>query len=547
MKNKFKALNGFVLAIIFISFSGCGSDGGGDYPSFSSDELREDSVIEAYHLEYFLSNLDNESKDNPSVYVDFSNGLTEKAFSDKNNYGVYKMLLNNLSTSPSIDYYELSEDTMRLYEGNEAFSYFEKEGFLNDKGKFKEGAPIDQAINTIVESDNIGILITDGELYNKSAGKISTNAWASKALEKWMKKGHELVIVYTDFKEKNKGEIYDKHMYVMFFIPNNKTQILDGYISDLVEEEWKFDTLRFSTNTLDLFTRDYPNAQLPGSPTYLEYFGDPVAYLNSANSAMEFVDMTNAYFNCYEEGLVYYLRDMLNDNNKAQNNPIFDKLYFEFSSLPNYRVNSVDIVVHSIYEDFSNYKRNILARNNLPVVEKKVKGGDDSLNIGNHLVFNGMAYVDGEHPYDTSNVNITDKTDGFISILKNDFKFNKTNYLTSDKGIQDFLFIDKPAGEMSEINQDGKYEIIIKFDPKLNENNSFLNTSRNNLFRIDVILDDVVTKDINKEALTWQKIDGSGTDDALYRSLKNIMKKENVKPNGVVYSYYVKLGKFNDQ
>jgi len=57
----------------------------------------------------------------------------------------------------------------------------------------------------------------------------------------------------------------------------------------------------------------------------------------------------------------------------------------------------------------------------------------------------------------------------------------------------------------------------------------------------------VVTNDINKEALTWNKIDGSGTDDALYRSLKNIMKKENVKPNGVVYSYYVKLGKFNDQ
>jgi len=221
--------------------------------------------------------------------------------------------------------------------------------------------------------------------------------------------------------------------------------------------------------------------------------------------------------------------------------------YFEFSSLSNYKVNSVDIVVHSIYEDFRNYKRNILARNNLPVLEQKFNGVDDSLNNSNFLVFKGMAEIDGEFPYDTSNVTVNDKTDGFISILKNEFKFNKTKFISSDKGIQDFLFIDKTAGEISEINQDGKYEIIIKLDPKLNEDNAFLNNSRNNLFRIDVILDDVVTNDINKEALTWNKIDGSGTDDALYRSLKNIMKKENVKPNGVVYSYYVKLGKFNDQ
>jgi hypothetical protein len=332
MKNKFKALNGFVLAIIFISFSGCSSDGGGDYPSFNSDELAEDSVIEAYHQVHFPSTSLEKSTDNPAIYVDFSNGLTDKAFSDKNNYGVYKMLLNNLSTSPSIDYYELSEDTMRLYEGNEAFSYFEKEGFLNDKGKFKQGAPIDQAINTIVESDNIGILITDGELYNKSARKISTNAWASKALEKWMNKGHELVIVYTDFVEENNGINFNKHMYVMFFIPNNKTQILDGYISDLVEEEWKFDTLHFSTNTNNLYNRDYPNAQLPGSPKYLDYL-DPVSYYRSENSAMEFVDMTNAYFNCYEEGLVYYLRDIGNDEGKAENFPLFNKLYFEFIKL----------------------------------------------------------------------------------------------------------------------------------------------------------------------------------------------------------------------
>ena len=544
MKKNLFLIPTFISIIALTFFTSCGGGGSSSFPSFSSDELKEDSVIESYHQKYFPSFSSEDPTDNPAVFVDFSDGITQEALNDRNNLDVFKMLFKSISIDVSTEYYELSSDTMKRHEGSEPLNYFSNDGHKDMNGSWKIGAPIDLAINTIVERDNIGMLITDGELYNSKAGKVSSEPWASKALEKWFSKGHELVIVYTDFVEKG----FNKHLYVMFFIPNNNTLLLDNYINDLDEEDLKYKKLRFSTNTKNLFSRDYKNSQLPGSPTYLEYFGNPVSYYRSESSAMEFIDMTNAYFNCYEEGLVHYLRDFGNPNTgKEENYPLFDKLYFQFSSLPNYKVNSVDIVVHSIYEDFSNYKRNILARNNLPVLEQKINGVDDSLNNGNFLVFKGMADIDGELPYDTSNVTVNDKIDGFISILKNEFKFNKTKFESSDRGIQDFLFIDKTAGEISEINQEGKYEIIIKLDPKLNEDNAFLNNSRNNLFRIDVILDDVVTNDINKEALTWDRIDGSGTDDALYRSLKNIMKKENVKPNGVVYSYYVKLGKFNDQ
>ena len=547
MKNKLKALNGFALAIIFISLHGCGGNSNSAYPALNSDELAADSTIESYHQEHFPSTLVEESTDNPAIYVDFSDGLTDNAFSDKNNLGVFKMLLKGLSTESKTEYYELSSDSMIRYEGSESQGYFTKDGHKDNNGNWKQGAAIDIAMNTIVDRDNVGILITDGELYNQAEKKISSEAWASKALEKWMNKGHELVIVYTDFVDNSTGQAFKKHMYVMFFIPNNKTLLLDNYISDLKDEGLVYEELHFSTNTNNLYTRDYPNAQLPGSPTYLEYFVEPQAYISSDNSAMEFIDMTNASFHCDEAGLVHYLRDLGDPNTgKSKNNPLFDKLYFEFLSLPNYKVNSVKIVVHDIYEDFRNYKRNILARKNLPVLEKKVNG-EDSTNVENHLVFNGMAEIDDDFPYDTSKVNVDDKADGFISILKDNYKFKQTIYSTTDKGIQDFIIIDKSAGEISELNNNKKYEILLKFDPKLNEDNSFLNSSRQNLLRIDVILDDVTTNEINKEALTWNKIDGTGTDDALYRSLKNIMKKENVKPNGVVYSYYVKLGKFNDQ
>lgn len=546
MKNLYSSSLFILIVSLLTSCSGCCGGGNELYPSLNSDDDSHDIMMESFHQEYFPSTTVEESTDNIAVYVDFSDGITESSLSDENNLGVFKMLLKGLSTESKTEYYELSNDLMIRYQASEPQSYFTKDGH-RDNGNWKQGAAIDIAMNTIVDRDNVGILITDGELYNKAEKKISSEAWASKALEKWMNKGHELVIVYTDFVDNVNGGAFKKHMYVMFFIPNNKTEILDNYISDLIEEDLDYKKLHFSTNTNNLYTRDYPNAQLPGSPTYLEYFGEPQAYISSDNSAMEFIDMTNASFNCYDAGLVHYLRDFGDPNTgKAKNHPLFDKLYFEFLSLSNYKVNSVKIVVHDIYEDFSNYKRNILARNNLPVLEKKVKGGADSLTQNNHLVFNGMAEIDGEFPYDTSNVNVDDKADGFISILKDNFKFKQTIYSTTDKGIQDFIFIDKSAGEVSEINDEGKYEILIKFDPKLNEDNSFLNSSRQNLLRIDIIIDDVTTNEIKKEALTWNKVDGTGTDDALYRSLKNIMKKEKVKPHGVVYSYYVKFGVFNE-
>ena len=105
--------------------------------------------------------------------------------------------------------------------------------------------------------------------------------------------------------------------------------------------------------------------------------------------------------------------------------------------------------------------------------------------------------------------------------------------------------LDQSAGKISELNDDGEYEIILKFSDKLSESNSQLSSGRYNVVRVDIIIDDVELKDINKEALTWTRIDDGKTDDALYRSLKNIMKKKDVKPQGVVYSYYLKFNAFN--
>ena len=556
MKIISKAFYGISLGIILIfvqSCTGCaGGSSNGDFQSFYSNEVPDQEMIEAYHLSHFPVSFVENPNDKLAIYVDLSDGITKYSFGNKNNIDVYEMLFKVAAAEPTAEYYELSDDKVTLYNDGEANNYFTGKGFKKD-GRLKQGAPIDQAINAIVDRDNVGVLITDGELFNIKQNVVSSNTWASTAFEKWMNKGNKLVIIYTDFEEENDGETYDKHMYVMFFIPNKNNESLDkkanellnNYINDLEEEGYKTKKLEFSTNTNGLYRRDYPNSQLPGSSTYIEYFDKPLEYYVSEKSAIEFVDMTPAAFNCEDEGLVYYLRDLGDPNTgKPQNYPLFEKLYFNFSALTSYNVEDLKIVIHEVSDDFKNYKRNVLARKNLPVLESSMDG-TDSLDEDNFLVFSGMSLVDDAEPYDISKATVEDTVDGFLPILKSEFKFKKTDFKTTDIGIQDFIELDKSAGRINEINQSGEYEILLKFSEKLNENNNNFNSDRDNLFRIDIVLEEVESKEIDKAALTWDKIDKSGEDDALYRSLKNIMEKEEVKPKGVIYSFYVKLAPFN--
>ena len=545
-----------VLLILTIIYGCCSDSDSYEFENFSFDDINDDDIsyIEDFHAAYFPSANVVEPKDNPAVYVDFSDGITKYSLNNDNNKEVYKMLFKVFAVQENTQYFELHSDQLIPYKGSSHMSHFSESGHKDDNGNFLMGAPIDKAINAIVESDNVGVLITDGELYDQEVGQVSQETWASKAFEKWMNKGNELAIIYTDFKESNEGQNYNKHMYVMFFIPSSKNTILDGYLEELEDEGLEYKIERFSTNTNGLYTRKYPNSETPGSSRAVESeaimtdINDKRLYLSSDEHNMEFIDFTALEFSTDEDNdqsIVYFVRDAGNYNTgKPMSYPLLEKLYFKFSSLPNYKVNNLKIVVHDVFEDFKNYKVNKIVRKNLPVLEKAVNG-KDSLNNANYLVFQGMPTINDKEPYDTANVTLDKIENDFLPMLKSEYKFNPSEFSSSSKGIQDFLMLDQSAGKISELNDDGEYEIILKFSDKLSESNSQLSSGRYNVVRVDIIIDDVELKDINKEALTWTRIDDGKTDDALYRSLKNIMKKKDVKPQGVVYSYYLKLNAFN--
>jgi len=555
MKNTYLSIGSvtLIIALVLVYVTGCEGDiGSDDCPSLSTEDIIEKEVIEAYHASFFPSAASIDSKDKPAVYVDFSNGITEACLSKSNvnNRSVYEKFFKAISTD-EIDYFELSNVNILPYEGPDAdiYGYFTYKGHKTSDGKFKVGAPIDKAINELVERDNLSVLISDGELYSNETKDIATNPWASSALAKWFKKGHELFIVYTDFDDTtNKlGKSFRKHMYIMFFIPNGRGELRDKVIDRLKEDNLAFESLSYSTKTKDMYVRQYPDASLPGAEKYIEYFTAMDAYKKSDVQAFEFLDMRSSGFNFTDEGLIYYLRDAGDDNGKKKNYPLMDHLKFDFKNkLGNYTDLKLKLVVHDVYDDFEQWKKNRLARQNPPVIRKSISGADTLEPETNHLIFNCVSTVNDIAPYDIDKKNVKDTVDSFASILIPEFKYNQRAFSMSDKGILDFLELDTDAGWNNEQNE-GLYEVLVSFSPKLNDANPNLKQTRENLFRVDIVLEDAALNQntLNKEALTWLRMDDKGLDEALYISLKNVLEDKNNKPSGVVYSYYIKLGPFN--
>ena len=108
----------FVIVACLLTCSSCGTSGT-DYPDYSSDEEVEVDRIEAYHQKHFPVSSVDEPKDNPAIYVDFSDGITKYSLSDKNNEDIYKILVKVAAVDQYVEYFELSNDQLITYKGDE--------------------------------------------------------------------------------------------------------------------------------------------------------------------------------------------------------------------------------------------------------------------------------------------------------------------------------------------------------------------------------------------------------------------------------------------
>ena len=537
----------FCLLLLSINFIGCEDESEcanetaivtGDvdinHPDFSD-------IIEGYNAQYNSASKASNNETKTNVFVDLSDGITKFALADQNNKNLLEQFFFGVQNEQNLAYYELSNDSVIKYSDTQALSYFTNTGHKDANGKLKQGAPIDKAFNVIAEGDDLGIVITDGELYDSQAKQVSMNPWASDALKQWFGKNGSLEIIYTDFSESNSGQTFKKHMYLMVFIPNNYSgDFIASLKKDLTSSGVQYKSDTYNTNVSGLYNRDlYPDAQTPGT-LQLNTYGDTEGYFSNNN--FEYINLTNiAEFNTSGEGIVYYLRDVGDDNGKPFNFPIVEKLFIDLEAITNYNVGEVKINVSNVTEDLSRFKRNYYALKNKPRIEKD-ETGKDSLTDNNHLVFDDCSLVDidGDYPYDTFEKVLENTKDDYSEMLNPDYAFTSPKV---DSKLNDFIFIDNEAGMNNQANNQ-KFETVLKFDEKFDEDTKGFYSDKNNIIKIDVMVEqeDFKLKTINRQSLTWDKIDRSGVDQTLFVSLRNVL--NNNKPNSILYTYYIELGAF---
>jgi hypothetical protein len=329
----------------------------------------------------------------------------------------------------------------------------------------------------------------------------------------------------------------------MVFIPNNYSgNFIASLKQDLSSSGIQYNSDTYSTNVSDLYDRDlYPNKQTPGT-LQLNTYGETEGYFSDNN--FEYINLTNvADFNTTDEGIVYYLRDVGDQDGKPFNYPIVEKLFIDLEAINNYDVKEVKINVSNVTEDFNRFKRNFYALKNKPIISKD-DSGKDMLTEDNHLIFDecSLVDIDGDYPYDTFEKVLEDTKDDYSKMLNAEYVFTSPK---ADNKLNDFIFIDNEAGMNNQANNQ-KFETVLKFNEKFDEDTKGFYSDKNNIIKIDVLVEqeDFKLKPINRQSLTWDKIDRSGKDQTLYVSLRNVL--NNNKPNSILYTYYLELGPFEN-
>jgi hypothetical protein len=474
-----------------------------------------DEHIQQYY-EASLGESVNPKKDNPAVYIDFSDGLSQAYTGNAENSTMIKAICDKLQ-DPSIEWYAMeSSKISRLQENNFQIS----DRITSVKSYSKTMAPIEDALKQITDSENDALLVTDFEEYKqneKGAYEEDTRSYPQNYFTKWLKNGNSITFFYGDaYPESNKGKNTLKHLYFAVFTHSKPTSTsLVTTIRQTLQGKSNPRFFELTNKPYEVFN-NYGGKGNTGIANAA--FSKWVNYNFNASSETKFpyeVIGTNKPWN---DALDKYIRNIIS----KEDGLFLDKLFLNAADQSAYKLNKLAVKVYDVSNDYENFARCNEAKNHVPVLVKNSK---------KDLVWDDNSKKDPiiRECYEPDTKN-----------LKETWLYKAgTSRLTPWPEIFD-LDNDVFNGHLK--NDPGNIELRTVFHPNYKQKNV---KKENALIRIDYVIDDATFNDTNSQLTDFQwksitKPENQNT--SLSEAIRNTLQDPAVNPKGnIIYSYYIKF------
>jgi hypothetical protein len=462
--------------------------------------------IAKYHDES-LPNLANSKIGNPSLYIDFSSGI-KTAFNDPSIDKLMSDCFNTLLTE-KFDVYKLGSKQVTQLAISNTTQLGQK--ISNPDEYIDIWAPIQNAVEKIVESNNDALLITDFEEWQDNS-EITSTAFLKIPFTKWLSKGNTVHFFIADYLEGN----VSKHIFFTVFSCGNPNE--SSMISKLSSKLAALPRYDLSNKTYKLNTQ-YPSEKAGG-----------IFYDGSAESdkAKNVLDLKDNYFNglkngnsfeFYPFGLDWKTIDDTHTAYKNQNqfNDFFRNLYIDLSNENAYFYGDFDVKVYDITNDFENYAKCNEAKNHKPKLKKGSNGQDKFSDDEKDEIALSCYNVNGK--------------------IKDEWIYKYTT--SKSTALPEVFSLNQELFKNTKNANKNKVELGVAFDTKFNIKNI---SNPDGLIRIDIVLN---TAEPNLTNPTLEKFKWSNNKGiinvALYESIKTTLQEVSVKPsNRTIYSYYIK-------
>lgn len=184
--------------------------------------------IDAFHLATVATDTMDLYGNQTALFVDYSNCIADGMDSP-----FYRKLVSPLAAA-STEYWSIKGNEIK----NEAITDNRDSSVYSRLKNVTEisYAALDEAIRMMSERNTESVLLTDGELFIKTATKNNANnPYMHAALKKWLMRGHDIYILSEPYTEHYNGNTYDKKRFYIIFTDDRLQDNIYSRIEKVVD------------------------------------------------------------------------------------------------------------------------------------------------------------------------------------------------------------------------------------------------------------------------------------------------------------------------